>query len=102
MSNKNHFQEVFQKLENHGFETKSILIWSFFFYSKSKANLQKVIDELDGFGYLIKISKINDEFRLIATKSEILTYEKLEKRNKAFFRLGEFCDVQFDGWEVSK
>ncbi|MBT9484957.1 ribonuclease E inhibitor RraB [Sediminibacterium sp.] len=102
MSNKNHFQEVFHKLEKNGFETKSILTWSFFFYSKSKPNLQQVIAELNGFDYFTEISKIEDEFRLIATKSEILTYEKLEKRNKAFSELGEFCDVKFDGWEVSK
>jgi len=102
MTNKNHFQEVFQELENNGFDTASLLVWSFFFFSINKANLEQVIKELDGYGYSTEISKIDDNYRLISTKSEILTYEKLEKRNIAFSELGEYCNVQFDGWEVSK
>jgi hypothetical protein len=74
----------------------------FFFFSKKESNLHKVIKELDGYGYSTELSTINDEYRLLAYKIEILTLEKLEKRNNAFSILADYCNAIYDGWEVSK
>lgn len=100
--NSNHFQNIFNDLAVNGIETSSLLSWSFFFFSKKKNYLKQVVNELDGYGYLTEISKFDNEYRLIATKVEILTPQKLEKRNIAFAELANHCNVLFDGWEVSK
>ena len=102
MAESNHFQEVFQGLKSKGFETTSMLSWSFFFFSEKKSNLKAVIDEIDGYGYTTELSKFNKEYKLVISKLEILTPEKLEKRNIAFSDLADYCSVLFDGWEVSK
>ena len=102
MVESNHFREVFEDLKSKGFDTSSKLIWSFFFFSENESNLQQVTKELEGYDYKTELSKFEDEYRLIANKIEILTPEKLEKRNIAFSELADYCDVLFDGWEVSK
>lgn len=99
----NHFQTIFSDLISKGFEVSNPLKWSFFFFSNKKSNLQQVINELQGHNYNTIIKKFdNKEFRLIADKTEVLTPEKLEKRNIAFVELADYCDVAYDGWEVSK
>lgn len=99
---KEHFQNIFDELTNKGFHVKKPLLWTFFFYSSSKNSLTRVVKELDGYGYTIEVIGSDNEFRLMASKSEILIPEKLEKRNTAFYELADYCNVAFDGWEVSK
>jgi hypothetical protein len=102
MTQINHFVGVFEDLKSNGFDTSNKLVWSFFFFNEDETKLRQVIKELDGYGYTTELSKFENEFRLIANKIEILNPEKLEKRNIAFSKLADYCDVLYDGWEVSK
>lgn len=102
MAKINHFIGVFEDLKSKGFDTSNRLIWSFFFFNDDEIKLRKIIKELDGYGYTSELSKFEDEYRLIVNKIEMLTPEKLEKRNMAFSELADYCDVLYDGWEVSK
>jgi len=102
MISNNHFKNVFDDLIDNGFQVQDPLTWSFFFFSEKKSNLQHVINELEGYDYVTIITKFNKEYKLVANKIDILTPEKLEKRNIAFAELADYCDVLYDGWEVSK
>lgn len=100
--NNRHLIEVFDDLNNKGFDMTTPLTWSFFFFNKDKSILGQVIKELEGYHYSTLIQKVNDEYRLRVDKKDLLTPIKLEKRIKAFKQLAEYCDVEFDGWEVSR
>lgn len=101
--NLSHYKNVFKKLQIDGFNIKAPLTWSFFFFSEEKEGLQKVISELDTHNYVCRIDIVEDEkYRLIADKIEILTPEKLTRRQEAFKELADYCGVLYDGWEVTK
>lgn len=54
-----------------------------------------------------KIEKLerdeDDEWTLQVSKVDVLTPEKLHKRNIAFNELAEYCNVSlYDGWDVEE
>lgn len=102
MTKINHFIRIFEDLKSKDFDITNKLTWSFYFFNEEENKLRQVIKELNGYDYTIELSKFEDEYRLVATKIEILTPEKLKKRNIAFSELADYCDVLYDGWEVSK
>ncbi len=99
----NEYINIFKNLSAKGFELDKNLIWNFFFFSTKSKNLDLVIKELEGFNYIsIVEKKSKNDFLLKVTKIEILTPLKLQKRLIAFRELAEYCNVNFDGWEVEK
>lgn len=98
--------EAFDNMKSNGFDIDGPLNWGFYFVDKNKKNLKALFDELEEKNYiLIDIYKIDgsDKWTLHASKIDILTPEKLHKRNNAFNDLADFCDVElYDGWDVEK
>lgn len=87
------------------FDTQSPLQWSFYFVDNNKSHLEKVYDEMKDHDY--KIEKLekndNEEWTLQVSKVDVLTPEKLHKRNIAFNELAEYCNVTlYDGWDVEE
>ena len=77
------------------------------FVDKDKNRLLQVFEELKEKNYiLVDIDKVDDTdelWTLHASKIDILTAEKLHKRNIAFNELAEYCGVEiYDGWDVAK
>jgi hypothetical protein len=104
-SDLNNIQDLFAKMQKDGFDTNSNLKWGFFFFNRNVEGLNKVYKELDGHDYnLESLEKDDDgEWRLYVTKIEVLTAEKLHKRNLAFNELADYCEVDlYDGWDVEK
>ncbi len=107
IANLDNLIELFQKMESTGFDTSMPLKWSFYFVDPSKEKLTKLYAELSEKNYVLeKIYRIDEnvtEWTLHASKVDILTPEKLHKRNIAFNQLAEYCEVAlYDGWDVEK
>lgn len=91
--------------KNIVFDLKSPLKWSFYFIDNDKMQLKRLYEELKDHDYKIEKLEKNDqnEWVLKVSKVDILTADKLYRRNVAFNELAEFCDVQlYDGWEVEE
>lgn len=96
---------TFKKMNISGFDITTNLKWGFFFLDMNKDRLLAVFDELQGSGYNLESmeEKEGGLWQLYVTKVEILTPEKLHKRNLAFNELAEHCSVQiYDGWDVER
>lgn len=96
---------MFEKMSRDDFNTTMPLKWGFFFFDTDRNKLLKVYEELKDKEYKLEnIIQMNDKmWRLFTTKVEILTPEKLHKRNLAFNELAEYCSVAlYDGWDVEK
>lgn len=95
---------LFEKMHTNGFDTSKELKWGFFFFNNNKEGLERVFDELKDHGYRMeKLVSDNGEWRLQVSKIDVLTAEKLHKRNIAFNALAEHCNVDlYDGWDVEK
>ncbi|MES2764441.1 MAG: ribonuclease E inhibitor RraB [Bacteroidota bacterium] len=98
--------QLFKNMNEEGFATDSELRWSFYFVDSNKENLLKVFSELEEKDYtLAEIYKVEDDedWILKASKVDILTPEKLHRRNIAFNELAAYCGVdEYDGWDVEK
>jgi len=98
-------ENTFKQMASDGFDVNGPLKWGFFFFDSDKSKLIKVFDELKDHGYQQEdLNQLeDDEWRLFVSKVDILTPEKLHKRNIAFNELAEHCDVAlYDGWDVEK
>ncbi len=95
---------AFRNMSKEGFDLNSKLKWGFFFFDSSKTKLENVFNELKDSGYSEEFSKLEDgKWRLYVTKMDILTPEKLHKRNIAFNELASYCEVElYDGWDVER
>lgn len=92
-------------MQNAGFNLKNELKWSFFFINKTRSELEKVYDEMKEKNYRIeKLEEVDTgEWVLQVSKMDVLTPEKLHKRNIAFNDLADYCNIDlYDGWDVSK
>ena len=100
-SNLIRLKKVYDELFSKGFDLNQPMQWNFYFLSKEKTLLDKVIEELKGFEYSFIINKKDNYYRLIASKTEVLAPEKLNNRITAFHELAEFVGIDsFDGWDV--
>lgn len=95
---------AFNHIEKVGWDTSVPLEWCFYFLDEDKSRLMKVYDELKDFDYKIdRIELLKDIWQLVVSKTEILTPEKLHRRNLAFEELADYCNIScYDGWDVSK
>ncbi len=96
---------IFARMQEDGLDPNKPLKWGFFFIDRAKNNLQKVISELGGHGYVTESMHQTDDgyWVLQVSKTDTLTPEKLHKRNIAFNELSEYCGVElYDGWDVGK
>lgn len=104
-SNLKNLENIWKKMEKDGFDVSKPLKWGFFFFDTDKNKLLKVFDELIDYEYTKEcIEKVDsDEWKLYVTKVEILSMDKLYRRNIAFNELAEHCDIDlYDGWDVQK
>lgn len=105
VSDLERLEVIFNKMADDGFDISEPLKWGFFFFDKDKSKLNDVFNELKDHGYKKEdVNQMEDnEWRLFVTKIDILTPEKLHKRNIAFNELAEHCEVSlYDGWDVEK
>lgn len=95
---------TYKKMGKNGWNVKGPLKWGFFFFSKSRDNLDKIYSELKDYHYsLDRIEKNDDgEWVLQVSKIEVLAPEKLHRRNVSFVDLAEKYDSIYDGWDVGK
>lgn len=103
--NLNRLVDTFSKMNRDGFDTAGYLKWGFFFLDMSKERLLDVFKELHSSGYnLVSLEeKDNELWQLYVTKIDIMTPEKLHKRNIAFNELAQHCNIQlYDGWDVER
>lgn len=94
-----------RKMTADGWDTNSTLKWGFFFIDKDKDKLLDVFAELEEHSYHIEeLHQADDgDWVLHVSKTDILTPEKLLRRNIAFNDLATQCDVEsYDGWDVGK
>lgn len=104
-SDQKRLEDIFVKMNNDGFDTKEPLKWGFYFFDRDKNKLINVFNELKDHGY--KLESIDEmdsnEWRLFVTKVDILTPDKLHRRNIAFNDLAKNCEVAlYDGWDVER
>ncbi len=94
--------------DNNTFDISKELLWSYFFLSADKKNLEdlKLFLEKKGykFGDLFLADKENendlDEFYLQMEKIEKQNIESLQKRNQEFYSLANEYFVEYDGFDV--
>ena len=94
-------------MEADGFDINSPLKWGFYFVDPNKEKLQRVFEELKDNNYVLEniysVEQGDNKWTLYASKIDILTAEKLHKRNIAFIELADYCEVElYDGWDVEK
>ena len=106
ISNLSNLIELFAKMQTNDFDTDSALKWGFYFVDSDKKKLMLAYNELEESKYFFeKIYKTKEaeKWVLFASKIDTLTPEKLHRRNLAFNKLAEYCDVElYDGWDVER
>lgn len=105
ISNLSTLIDTFKQMNDNGWDTGGYLKWGFYFFDIYQRHLMAVFDELKGSGYnLEQLEEMDDGlWQLYVTKIDILTPEKLHKRNIAFNELAQYCNVQlYDGWDVER
>lgn len=95
---------LFEKMHTDVFDTSKELKWGFFFFNNNKEGLECVFNELKDHGCRMEALTSDDgECKLQVSKIDVLTAEKLHKRNIAFNALAGHCNVDlYDGWDVEK
>lgn len=80
---------TFEKMNSNGFDTNKELKWGFYFVDVDKSKLENVYNELGEKNYILEGLYQNEDFlwSLHTSKIDILTPEKLHKRNIAFNEL---------------
>ncbi len=88
-----------------GFDTTEPLKWGFYFFDSDKIKLEALYEELKAHEYKLEdLNLMEDkEWRLFVSKVDVLTPEKLHRRNVAFNELADHCSVSlYDGWDVER
>ncbi|MBO0360273.1 ribonuclease E inhibitor RraB [Hymenobacter sp. BT186] len=97
--------DIFSKMADEGWDTSLMLKWGFFFFDKDKDKLLSLFTELEGHAYqLEELHQASDaDWVLHVSKLDVLTPEKLHRRNVAFNELADHCSVElYDGWDVGQ
>jgi Regulator of ribonuclease activity B len=106
LSDLNRLIATFEQMEKDGFDTKQQLRWGFFFIDSDEIKLRNLYKELIESGYALTSLEKTDNphlWALYVNKIDVLSPEKLHKRNIAFNQLAEHCGVElYDGWDVEK
>ncbi|WP_022823102.1 ribonuclease E inhibitor RraB [Hymenobacter norwichensis] len=98
-------RDIFEKMNTEGWDTGSALKWGFFFFDKDKDKLLSLFTELENHTYhLEELHQADDgDWVLHISKLDLLTPEKLHRRNIAFNELAMHCGVGlYDGWDVEQ
>lgn len=104
-ANLKNLEVIFKKMKKDGFDITQPLKWGFFFFDNDRNKLLNVFEELKDHNYVQESLEETEDnlWRLYVTKTEILTMDKLHRRNVAFSELAEYCDINlYDGWDVEK
>lgn len=92
-------------MEKSGLDFSQPLKWRFYFYDENRPALNRLFEELEDDHFKLEsISETSDgEWILEVSKIEVLSAEKLHRRNMAFNELAEVCGVQlYDSWDVEQ
>ena len=95
--------EMFALMNGDGLDTNQPLKWGFFFMDPAPEPLRCVFKELEGFDYnLERLEQCDDgTWVLEVSKCEVLSAEKLHRRNQAFNELADYCGAElYDGWDA--
>jgi hypothetical protein len=101
--NEDSIKKMFARMTSDGWDTTKPLKWGFVFMHNEPEALRSVVKELDGHTYAIDRFEENEDglWVLAVSKNEVLTPEKLHRRNLAFNDLASYCGVAlYDGWDV--
>ncbi len=96
---------MFAMMEADGFNASTTMKWGFFFVHSSEEPLNAVFAELKNHNYTFESLHQADSGKWVlqVSKTEVLSAEKLHRRNMAFNDLAEHCGVElYDGWDVGK
>ena len=97
--------KIFEDMKNEGWDTSRPLKYGFYFIDPTEQKLHAVFEELKDHNYTLEkiyVSDDDDKWTLHVSKIDLLTPEKLDKRNIAFKELADHCQVFYDGWDVEK
>lgn len=98
-------KKVLAGIEQSGWNLQEPHKWSYYFYDENRQALNRLFEELsdDKFQLESLTQSDDEEWILHVSKIEVLTAEKLHRRNMAFNELAETCNVQlYDGWDIEK
>ncbi|MGI4867283.1 MAG: ribonuclease E inhibitor RraB [Janthinobacterium lividum] len=106
-SSLQNLEELFSQMQRDGLDTSLTMKWGFFFLDKNKKKLAEVFTELEDSNYklesIYKAETSSKLWTLHVSKLDILTPEKLHKRNLAFNNLADHCEIAlYDGWDVER
>lgn len=90
-------------MEQSGLDFNKPLKWRFFFYDEERQRLNRLFEELSDDKFVLEsIRESGDgEWILEVSKLEVLSAEKLHRRNLALNELAEAYGVQaYDSWDV--
>ncbi len=104
LANQESIQSIFARMADAGVDLAAPHVWAFFFASTSREPLERVFAELQDHNYILTDLFPADDgsgWQLNLAKTEVLTPEKLHRRNVAFNELAEYCGADlYDGWDV--
>jgi hypothetical protein len=104
-ANLDNIIELFNKMETTGWDINSSLKYGFYFVDRDEQKLNSVYAELKNNSYILEKIYLsgNNKWTLHVSKIDILTPEKIYRRNIAFNELADYCEVElYDGWDVEK
>ena len=104
-TNLESLKETFERMRKEEFDIESKSLWGFYFIDTDKDKLLDVYNELKDSGYELKSLDQGDDnkWQLFVTKIDLLTPEKLNRRNIAFNELAMHCGIElYDGWDVER
>ncbi len=105
MISRNDISQLFEKMRNAGWNMEQPLAWGYFFKHESRAELEKLAEQLGREAY--EIVDINQSFPdemwwLQIEKIEQHSIDSLDQRNQYFYQLAEQHHIQaYDGMDVS-
>ncbi len=104
--NEEKLRQAFVNMEKEGWNTTTPLKWGFSFMDSDKNKLLDVFNELKEYGYDIELLDFKDNLNLwllYIVKTEILTIDKLNRRNLSFEELANYYEVEcYDGWDAQR
>jgi tetratricopeptide (TPR) repeat protein len=97
----NGINEIFDRIETQGVDTKQVLLYGYLFYGNSKSKLESFKRTLEQQQYyFVELRKEDDLFVLHVEKNEQHTRETLFKIKQNFIKLAESFGVSYDGLDI--
>jgi tetratricopeptide (TPR) repeat protein len=93
--------EIFDRIETQGIDTKQAFFYGYFFYGNSRSKLERLKQTLEQQQYsFVELRKEDKLFVLHVEKNERHTRETLFKIKQNFIKLEESFGVSYDGFDI--